>query len=259
LRRSNYEDEDEDEDDEEEYDYDDDDDDDDYVKVARGRGGRGRGGGGRGGKGGRERMASTRSSGRVVRERKGGRGERGVSSSGRPQRNASKKRRRGGDDEDEDDDEEEEEEDEEGEEEEEEAYGSRATRVRGGGNCSSSSSSSSSSSNNNRNRKKGGSEVVEGEVDVKKAVQRVISIVSAADNFGLFQQPVTDDIAPSYSSIVTNPMDLSTAKKKLKGGQYSTVKQALDDMELMLSNCELYNGRHYAVKYIHMLIHTVYH
>ena len=204
-------------------------------------------------------MTSTRSSGRVVKERKEGRGGREASSSGRPQRNASKKRRRGSDDDD-DDDEEEEEGEEEEDEGEEEAYGSKSTRGRGGGNSSSSSSSSSRKSSN-RNTKKVGSEVVEGEVDVKKAVQRVLSIVSAADNFGLFQQPVTDDIAPSYSSIITNPMDLSTAKKKLKGGQYGTVEQALDDMELMLSNCELYNGRRRTDKYMHMhmLIHTLHH
>ncbi len=35
-----------------------------------------------------------------------------------------------------------------------------------------------------------------------------------------FMNPVTEDIAPGYFEIVSNPMDISTIKRKLRGGSY---------------------------------------
>lgn len=45
------------------------------------------------------------------------------------------------------------------------------------------------------------------------------------DTDGVFAEPVTDDIAPGYSSIIKQPMDLLTVASKLENNQYSSVKE----------------------------------
>lgn len=47
---------------------------------------------------------------------------------------------------------------------------------------------------------------------------------------------------PDYPTIIKNPMDLSTMKKKLDAGQYATADEFEADFRLMLQNCYLYNG-----------------
>lgn len=47
---------------------------------------------------------------------------------------------------------------------------------------------------------------------------------------------------PTYFDYVKNPMDLSTMETKLNNGSYSSVKDLASDMELIVSNCELFNG-----------------
>ncbi|KAF9551866.1 hypothetical protein EC957_004189 [Mortierella hygrophila] len=45
-----------------------------------------------------------------------------------------------------------------------------------------------------------------------------------------------------YPEIVKNPMDLSTADKKLKARKYEAVDDFVSDINLIFSNCYLYNG-----------------
>mmetsp|Transcript_85 Transcript_85/g.73 ORF Transcript_85/g.73 Transcript_85/m.73 type:complete len:252 (+) Transcript_85:10-765(+) len=44
-----------------------------------------------------------------------------------------------------------------------------------------------------------------------------------------------------YLDVVKKPMDLGTIKKKLKKGEYSVSQEAIDDLNLIWSNCKLYN------------------
>lgn len=58
-----------------------------------------------------------------------------------------------------------------------------------------------------------------------------------------FNQPV-DPVAldlPDYWEVVKRPMDLGTIGDKLTSGQYAKVSEFLDDLELVWSNCLLYN------------------
>lgn len=58
-----------------------------------------------------------------------------------------------------------------------------------------------------------------------------------------FLQPV-DPIAlgvPDYYTVITNPMDLSTLKKKLETGEYENADQFESDCRLIFSNCYIYN------------------
>ncbi|KAI7820013.1 hypothetical protein BC939DRAFT_458684 [Gamsiella multidivaricata] len=48
---------------------------------------------------------------------------------------------------------------------------------------------------------------------------------------------------PDYPVVVKNPMDLSTVERKLNGLEYDTVDDFVKDVNLIFSNCYLYNGR----------------
>ncbi|OCH96602.1 Bromodomain-containing protein [Obba rivulosa] len=46
---------------------------------------------------------------------------------------------------------------------------------------------------------------------------------------------------PSYPKVIKRPMDLSTMKKKLTNGEYSTAQAFYDDFKLMVRNCMTFN------------------
>lgn len=45
-----------------------------------------------------------------------------------------------------------------------------------------------------------------------KRLAKLLQAAEVADFNSVFAEPVTDDIAPDYSSTISNPMDLSTAR-----------------------------------------------
>ncbi|XP_004841337.1 bromodomain testis-specific protein isoform X2 [Heterocephalus glaber] len=58
-----------------------------------------------------------------------------------------------------------------------------------------------------------------------------------------FQQPV-DAVKlklPDYYTIIKNPMDLNTIKKRLENKYYGTASECIEDFNVMFSNCYLYN------------------
>lgn len=57
-----------------------------------------------------------------------------------------------------------------------------------------------------------------------------------------FHEPVSIKDVPDYLDVVTNPIDMSLMSKKLKSHMYKSLKKFSDDVELMCSNCMLYNG-----------------
>jgi bromodomain-containing factor 1 len=44
-----------------------------------------------------------------------------------------------------------------------------------------------------------------------------------------------------YPTIIKNPMDLGTVKKKLKAGKYKSMNEYQDDILLIWDNCKRYN------------------
>lgn len=46
---------------------------------------------------------------------------------------------------------------------------------------------------------------------------------------------------PSYPKVVKRPMDLSTMRKKLDGGDYASAKDFYNDFKLMIKNCHAFN------------------
>lgn len=70
---------------------------------------------------------------------------------------------------------------------------------------------------------------------------RFVGELEKLDPNGIFADPVTDAIAPGYSTLIRNPMDLSTIKAKLDNLEYPTTVSLRSDMILMLDNCTKYN------------------
>lgn len=63
----------------------------------------------------------------------------------------------------------------------------------------------------------------------------------------IFHHPVTDDLAPGYSSTVIRPIDLTTIKKKIDTNVIKTTAQFHRDMLLMFTNALMYNNSSHSV------------
>ncbi|KAJ7996283.1 hypothetical protein DPEC_G00235480 [Dallia pectoralis] len=76
----------------------------------------------------------------------------------------------------------------------------------------------------------------------KKAIMLVWRAAANHRYANVFLQPVTDDIAPGYHSIVHRPMDLSTIKKNIETGLIRTTAEFQRDVMLMFQNAVMYNS-----------------
>jgi bromodomain-containing factor 1 len=58
-----------------------------------------------------------------------------------------------------------------------------------------------------------------------------------------FQTPVDPDALgiPHYREVITNPMDLSTMRKKLDVNEYTAAEEFEADFRLMINNCYTFN------------------
>ncbi|KAM7207383.1 histone acetyltransferase GCN5 [Naviculisporaceae sp. PSN 640] len=58
-----------------------------------------------------------------------------------------------------------------------------------------------------------------------------------------FLQPVNPNEVPGYDTVITEPMDLSTAESKLENDQYATPNDLVKDLKLMFNNCKVFNKK----------------
>ncbi|KAI5709250.1 hypothetical protein M8J76_013944 [Diaphorina citri] len=76
---------------------------------------------------------------------------------------------------------------------------------------------------------------------LQKLLEHLHGLLEKRDMQQFFAWPVTDNIAPGYSNIISQPMDFSTMKQKIDDGAYSTLNQYIDDFKLMCGNAMTYN------------------
>lgn len=81
----------------------------------------------------------------------------------------------------------------------------------------------------------------EDNTNLNACLDHLFRTLSRKDKEGFFQFPVTDQIAPGYSTIIAHPMDFSTMKRKITQDDYSNILEFRSDFELMCHNAMKYN------------------
>ncbi|XP_035538036.1 bromodomain-containing protein 7 isoform X2 [Morone saxatilis] len=76
---------------------------------------------------------------------------------------------------------------------------------------------------------------------LQEALNQLIRQLQRKDPSAFFSFPVTDLIAPGYSSIIKRPMDFSTIKNKVKKECYQTLDELKVDFRIMCENAMIYN------------------
>uniref|UniRef100_A0A6M2EJR9 Bromo domain-containing protein n=1 Tax=Populus davidiana TaxID=266767 RepID=A0A6M2EJR9_9ROSI len=76
----------------------------------------------------------------------------------------------------------------------------------------------------------------------KKLLVFILDRLQKKDTYGVFSEPVDPEELPDYFDIVENPMDYSTARKKLDEGAYTNLEQFEKDVLLICSNAMQYNS-----------------
>jgi len=88
-----------------------------------------------------------------------------------------------------------------------------------------------------RRRRKGGRGTG---VELASILEKALEKVKSHPYSGPFLYQVTAREAPDYHKVIKRPMYLTKIQEKLKGFQYVTHKQFLDDIRLMVDNCHKY-------------------
>lgn len=93
-----------------------------------------------------------------------------------------------------------------------------------------------------KNRSKWASEENVGQEELYEAAEKVLSELKAHTEFSTpFLNRVNKRDAPDYHNIIKQPMDLGTMTKKLKGLQYKSKVDFVNDLNLIWDNCLRYN------------------
>ncbi|GAB6025856.1 hypothetical protein CHUAL_011834 [Chamberlinius hualienensis] len=81
----------------------------------------------------------------------------------------------------------------------------------------------------------------QGKSALQRLLDHLLKSLELKDPQQFFAWPVTDNIAPGYSSIIAHPMDFSTMRTKTDNNEYSSVSDFMDDIRLLCDNCMTYN------------------
>ncbi|KAJ5540115.1 hypothetical protein N7513_008447 [Penicillium frequentans] len=93
-----------------------------------------------------------------------------------------------------------------------------------------------------KNRSKWASEDKIGQEELYEAAEKVLSELKAmTEHSNAFLTRVNKRDAPDYYTIIKHPMDLGSMTKKLKGLQYRSKQDFVDDLNLIWMNCLKYN------------------
>ncbi|XP_017069932.1 LOW QUALITY PROTEIN: bromodomain-containing protein 7 [Drosophila eugracilis] len=76
---------------------------------------------------------------------------------------------------------------------------------------------------------------------LNKLLEHLLRFLEKRDPHQFFAWPVTDDMAPGYSSIISRPMDFSTMRQKIDDHEYAALTEFSDDFKLMCENAIKYN------------------
>lgn len=75
----------------------------------------------------------------------------------------------------------------------------------------------------------------------QKAIADLFKKIQQKDVYKTFANPVKEEFAPNYFTVIKEPMDLSTIKQKMIHDETYNLSQFKDDVYLMIRNCMTYN------------------
>lgn len=94
-----------------------------------------------------------------------------------------------------------------------------------------------------KNRSKWASEDKIGQEELYEAAEKVVlQLRGTTEHSTAFLNKVNKRDAPNYFNIIKRPMDLNTVMKKLKGFQYKSKSDFVEDLMLIWNNCLKYNA-----------------
>uniref|UniRef100_A0A0N4ZF34 DUF3591 domain-containing protein n=1 Tax=Parastrongyloides trichosuri TaxID=131310 RepID=A0A0N4ZF34_PARTI len=70
----------------------------------------------------------------------------------------------------------------------------------------------------------------------------VMNEIKNVPGYVFFNKPVSEKIVKDYYTIIKNPIDLQTIKKKIDNHEYELRKTFIEDLKLLVDNSMLYNG-----------------
>ncbi|XP_017780835.1 PREDICTED: uncharacterized protein LOC108565750 isoform X2 [Nicrophorus vespilloides] len=97
-------------------------------------------------------------------------------------------------------------------------------------------------SNPHRKKMKTSQVFSQSEEDLQTGLHKILDHVKNHDDAWPFIDPVEEEYAPNYYSIIRKPMDLQSMEDRLDSGHYKTYSKFKTDFQLIVDNCRLYNG-----------------
>ncbi|XP_026468907.1 bromodomain-containing protein 4-like isoform X2 [Ctenocephalides felis] len=79
--------------------------------------------------------------------------------------------------------------------------------------------------------------------DLQTGMYKILEHLKSHDDAWPFIDPVEEEYAPNYYTIIRRPMDLQRMEDKLDAGKYSKFSEFKADFQLLVNNCKLYNGQ----------------
>lgn len=77
----------------------------------------------------------------------------------------------------------------------------------------------------------------------RKRCNDVLDRLSKKDHYNIFLEPVNTDVVAGYADIIKRPMDFTTMRNKLIAQAYKSLGEFRKDLDLIWSNCLLFNGK----------------
>lgn len=78
--------------------------------------------------------------------------------------------------------------------------------------------------------------------DLQTGMHKILDYVKNHEDAWPFADPVDEDYAPNYYTIIRKPMDLQRMEDRLDSGYYNSFSKFRTDFQLIVDNCRLYNG-----------------
>ncbi|KAI0643446.1 hypothetical protein C8Q79DRAFT_979029 [Trametes meyenii] len=76
---------------------------------------------------------------------------------------------------------------------------------------------------------------------LKEVLTKLIAQIKKKDDYAFFLQPVDLAQVPSYTDVISRPMDLGTMTAKVEKGKYRSLEEFASDIRLVTSNAKTFN------------------